>query len=102
MVLDKHYERKKICAIRFVMSRVPLKIRWQVWQRCKGICEARLLGCKFRASELHHVKMLSRRGSHDPKNLLYICGYCHNQITLNKPGTERFRTHRWQEEGEHE
>lgn len=41
-------------------------------------------------------------GSHDPINLLDLCHECHHSITIREPGTDRFQTFSWQQEGETE
>ena len=84
------------------MSQIPSKIRAEVWRKSGRLCEVRLKGCQFQATEIHHKKMRSRMGSHSLQNLVAICSYCHKQVTDNKPGTERWRTHAWQKEGENE
>ena len=81
---------------------IPQKVRDEVSERSGGRCEIRLPGCLGRAHEKHHVKLRSRGGSHSAKNMRDACKHCHDQISENRPGTERFRTHTWQEEGETE
>ncbi len=84
------------------MSRIPKESVKIVKERSGGKCEARLLGCVGDGQQLHHMKSRGRGGSDHPNNLLDVCFKCHAKITDNKPGTERFRTHRWQEEGMNE
>lgn len=67
--------------------------------RSQGKCEARLFGCTWIPTEVHHRKSRARGGSNDPKNLDYICHKCHHKITTHEPGTERFRTPSWGKEG---
>ena len=81
---------------------IPEKVRKEVSYRSGGRCEARLPRCAYWAREIHHVKLRSRMGSNDAKNLLHVCFDCHRLITENKPGTERFRTFSWQVEGQRE
>ena len=80
---------------------LPPETRRAVSDRSRGICEARLFryGCSTAATEMHHVKLRSRGGSNDPGNILHLCGPCHRAVTVMRPGTERFRTHSWQQEG---
>lgn len=52
--------------------------------------------------QMHHRKYRSRGGSDDPKNLVPLCRVCHFDVHSHKPGTEKWRTHRWQEEGQTE
>lgn len=79
--------------------RIPEKSKRAVWERCVGRCEAKLLGCNGRFEQIHHMKSKARMGTNDPINLLAVCSPCHHKITVNAPGTERFRTHAWQKEG---
>ena len=51
---------------------------------------------------MHHKKFRSRGGSNDPKNLSPLCWRCHNAVHAHEPGTEKYRTHSWQEEGQSE
>ena len=79
---------------------IPLKSRRAVEERSGGRCEARLERCAGKATEIHHLKPRSLCGSHDPVNLLHVCSVpCHDAITNRKPGTERFRTRSWAQEG---
>ena len=75
------------------------KRRAEVHARSNGDCEAGLPGCTRAAQEIHHIRLRSRGGSNDLRNLMDVCHSCHVRITLNKPGTNRFRTYRWQKEG---
>lgn len=84
------------------MSEIPPKVRKQVWERCQRICEAQLEGCLRQAREINHIKSRARGGSNNLENLMGTCRYCHRQITDNRPGTEKYRTHGWQPEGKDE
>lgn len=78
------------------------KARNIAFERSGGYCEAVLRGCLGLASDVHHVKPRARGGSDNPKNLMTLCRPCHEKITKNSPGTSKFRTHSWQEEGKTE
>lgn len=78
------------------VSQIPAKIRQAIWKRSGRMCEVRLRGCLYSATEIHHVLMRSRGGEHQQENLLAVCRFCHDQITLNKVGTESFRKHSWE------
>ena len=73
-----------------------------VKERAGGRCEVRLKWCWGTDTQTHHVKSRGRGGSDDPINLLRVCVFCHTAITNHMPGTDRFRTHSWQPEGERE
>lgn len=50
---------------------IPAKNRKALHERSGGLCE----GCGLRpATDVHHRKYLSRRGTHDLENLLALCG----------------------------
>lgn len=66
------------------------------------ICEAGLTGCLMVATDKHHKKLRSRGGTDSKKNTMLVCRSCHNKIHMHHPGTKRFRTHSWQEEGQSE
>lgn len=78
---------------------IPGKTRDDVKFRSRGTCEAKMNGCSWVATEIHHRKLRSRRGTNDLSNLLHLCNKCHEKITDMRKGTERFRTHSWQREG---
>jgi len=48
----------------------------KVKTRAKGICETK--GCRNIGSEPHHIVPLSRGGTNDPSNLIYLCKSCHD------------------------
>jgi 5-methylcytosine-specific restriction endonuclease McrA len=50
----------------------------------------------------HHIKYRSRGGSNDRKNLVWLCRRCHNLTHSGHPDMARYRTHRWQDEGQTE
>lgn len=83
---------------------IPASVKRALAERSRGLCEAGLIryGCSFQATDPHHVKSRARRGSNTLENLLHVCRPCHNAITDNKPGTDRFRTWSWQQEGARE
>lgn len=84
--------------------KVPPKVKKALLERSRGWCEAGLVryGCTVNATDPHHVKSAARRGSSRLENLLHVCRPCHDAITDNKPGTDKFRTYRWQAEGQRE
>lgn len=56
---------------------IPLKVRRLCWARSGYVCEA----CSAaRAVLLHHRKLRSQGGLHEPSNLLHICNECHARI----------------------
>ncbi|WNF36838.1 HNH endonuclease signature motif containing protein [Bacillaceae bacterium IKA-2] len=38
------------------------------------------------AQEVHHIKPLSKGGTHDESNLMSLCTSCHSIITVNEGG----------------
>lgn len=78
---------------------IPGTVLMELRRRSLDMCEAAMIGCGNFAVDAHHIKSRARGGSNTVKNLLHLCRQCHQKITDNMPGTERFRTHRWQEEG---
>lgn len=74
----------------------------EVEERSGGRCEAGLPGCRGAATQLHHKKYKSRGGSDAAINLAHLCDACHEAVHRHRPNTEKFRTHSWQNEGEHE
>ena len=78
---------------------IPKASRDAVRERSGGLCEVRLPGCQRIGHHLHHKKFRSAGGSHSPENLISVCNFCHEAIHDHKPGTSRFRTRRWAQEG---
>lgn len=78
---------------------IPIDVLPALRRRSLDMCEASMIGCGNFAVDAHHVKSRARGGSNSLKNLIHLCRSCHRKITDNMPGTERFRTHRWQDEG---
>lgn len=80
---------------------VPEAVRLEVWRRDRGVCQR----C-FRASclpcEPHHKKFRSRGGSNEAKNLVLLGRVCHDAVHAHAPDTAKFRTFRWQQEGQTE
>lgn len=81
---------------------IPAKIRREVEERSEGYCEIGLPGCTHFGLDMHHVKSAARRGKSTVKNLLHTCRNCHILVSLNKPGTDKFRAYAWQKSGETE
>ena len=81
---------------------IPESSKKAVKKRSMGYCEAQLTGCLSFATDFHHVKSRARGGTNDPINLKNVCRKCHQKITDNQPGTEKFRTFSFQEEGQSE
>lgn len=75
------------------------KTRKYIWERSQRHCEFQLEGCQGSAIEIDHIKSAGRGGSSKPGNLAAVCRHCHRAKTDNRPGTEIYRTHRWQPEG---
>jgi 5-methylcytosine-specific restriction endonuclease McrA len=56
---------------------IPLRVRRIVWARSGYNCEA----CGLPgADHIHHRKLRSQGGRHDPVNLLHVHHACHEQI----------------------
>ena len=70
---------------------IPPRIRQAVLKRHGYRCQAP--GCRnTRFLEVHHVKMRSAGGIHDPQNLITLCGSCHRMIhSLEMEETVRSR-----------
>ena len=84
---------------------ISKKARTALRHRAGDECEARLAGCPIQIGEYgdpHHAKKRSAGGSNNLNNLFYVCRSCHDKIERRLPGTEKFRTTHWQEEGERE
>lgn len=79
---------------------IPQRVKMDLWDRCGGLCEAGLTRCTRVATDPHHIKKRSAGGSNALHNLLAVCRNCHDDIENCKPGTAKFRTFPWQEEGE--
>lgn len=77
------------------------KIRELVLKRDSHICQ-RCFRSDCQPIDPHHMKFKSRGGSDDPINLITLGRLCHRSVHDHKQGTEMFRTHRWQKEGETE
>lgn len=60
--------------------------RKAVLARCGGYCEANTPACPPRAHagfHVHHVRLRSQGGGHEPENLLYVCPDAHRWIHGN-------------------
>lgn len=58
---------------------IPPAVRRQVMRRDHGRC--RVPGCtNHRWVEVHHVRLRSEGGGHDPDNLLVLCGAHHDRL----------------------
>ena len=78
---------------------IPKKIRDKVWERSRGICEAKLEGCWRSGTDIHHIKYRSRMGTNGLENLIVLCTFCHRAIHDHKEGTEKYRAHSWTKKG---
>lgn len=59
------------------MNTIPLKVRRAVWERSGGFCEV----CGLPgANHLHHRRLRSQGGRHEPSNLLHVHWRCHERI----------------------
>lgn len=81
---------------------IPAKTRRLIHERSSGMCEATLPGCTGKIDHIHHMRLRSRGGSNDPRELAAVCFPCHGAIHAHKPGTNRFRIFSWQKVGETE
>lgn len=72
-----------------------------VRRRSRGVCEAGTEVCTGEAQAFHHRKMRSAGGSHDPVNLLAVCGPCHTWIHGNPEASydRGLLVHPWENEG---
>lgn len=59
---------------------IPLAVRREVSERSGFRCE---LGCGERAIHLHHRRLRSQGGKHEPANLLHVCRAHHDAIHAN-------------------
>lgn len=58
--------------------------RQKVVQQQPTLCEARLEGCWYAASDTHEIRTRARGGSiTDKANCVALCRPCHQRITLN-------------------
>ena len=78
---------------------IPKWARDFVRARSGGRCEIRRPDCLGPADQQHHKKKRSQGGSHDPINLVDTCQNCHEDVENMRPGTGRWRTKPWQDEG---
>ena len=82
---------------------IPKSISKALAERSKGRCEVGLPKyCQITATDPHHKKNRARGGSNDLINLIHACRSCHRAIHDHRAGTNRFRTHSWQDEGQSE
>ena len=56
---------------------IPRKIRQQVYDRAKGLCEVCRTRGDFRGLAIHHKVKLSQGGKHELNNLILLCGRHH-------------------------
>jgi len=56
---------------------IPRKIRQQVYDRAKGLCEVCRSRGDFRGLAIHHKVKLSQGGKHELSNLILLCGRHH-------------------------
>jgi hypothetical protein len=73
-------------------NEVPPEVRAGVIRRAGGRCER--YGCLGRPFELHHRKSRRYR-DHRPSNLLWLCIYCHAEVTDNPVQTIQGRPAGW-------
>jgi 5-methylcytosine-specific restriction endonuclease McrA len=59
---------------------IPRLSREAVLERCHGRCEAGTPACTGRVDHMHHRRLRSQGGTHDPANLLAVCQPCHDHI----------------------
>ena len=77
---------KRVSAKKRIADAEYAKIRKEVLDACKHICQARIPGvCMVRAVHVHHLRNRSQigKGKHDPSNLIGVCGSCHDEIHKN-------------------
>lgn len=59
---------------------IPLRVRQAVAERSGFVCEV----CReARAVHIHHRKLRSQGGRHEPANLLHLCNRCHRDVHAN-------------------
>ncbi|WP_302131795.1 HNH endonuclease [uncultured Dialister sp.] len=81
-LMDKYYDTHE-------RSPVSKKRYGRAWKRIRDryigkhpLCEMCLKNNKITpATEVHHIRPLSRGGTHDEDNLMALCKPCHSQIT---------------------
>jgi len=56
---------------------IPRKIRQQVYDRAKNLCEVCRTRGDFRGLAIHHKVKLSQGGKHELNNLILLCGRHH-------------------------
>ena len=90
---DKH---RKEMDRKYNKERAPLKKKryGKQWKKIRNryiiahpLCERCKSGGKLTsAQEVHHVKPLSKGGTHDEFNLMSLCTSCHSTITAKEGG----------------
>ena len=81
-LMDKYYDTHE-------RSPVSKKRYGRAWKRIRDsyigkhpLCEMCLKNNKITlATEVHHIRPLSRGGTHDEENLMALCKPCHSKIT---------------------
>jgi len=56
---------------------IPRKIRQQVYDRAKNLCEVCRTRGDFRGLAIHHKVKRSQGGKHELNNLILLCGRHH-------------------------
>jgi 5-methylcytosine-specific restriction endonuclease McrA len=56
---------------------IPRKIRQQVYDRAKGLCEVCRTRGDFRGLAIHHKVKRSQGGKHELNNVILLCGLHH-------------------------
>ena len=56
---------------------ISKKLRQQVYDRAKGLCEVCRTRGDFRGLAIHHKVKLSQGGKHELNNLILLCGWHH-------------------------
>lgn len=80
--MDMQYER-------YARDPIARKRYGRVWKRARNryiaahpLCEeCRKAGRFTPAAEVHHIKPLSKGGTHEESNLMSLCTSCHSRIT---------------------
>jgi len=57
------------------------RLRFKVFDRDNYICQRCGRYCKGNA-DCHHIQPVSKGGSHNLDNLVTLCHYCHEEISL--------------------
>ena len=95
-IMNRQYEK-------YGRNKASKKSYGRAWQKIRAryiaahpLCEQCLKRSKITpAEEVHHIRPLSRGGTHEIKNLMSLCKACHSQITARDGDRWHTRTQTW-------